>query len=69
MIDPEIQTDHDNGQPHVISVYRAGFYIGFVGIGRSIRAVTADGVEIGKYLSVDEARDAVARAIEDGGGQ
>lgn len=61
------ETAHDHGEPRVISVYNGRDHLGDVCIGRSIRAVTPDGIEIGRYATLAEARRAVVLAAYDGG--
>ena len=57
----EIQTDHDHGPPRYITIYNGDDVLGGIAVGRTIRAVTPDGVEIGKFETIDLARLAVVR--------
>ena len=59
---PQGKTAYDHGEPNVIAVYNGLDHLGSIAIGRSIRAVTPDGVEIGKFETKEEARRAVVRA-------
>lgn len=56
------ETAYDHGEPRVISVYKGRDHLGDICIGRSIRAVTPDGIEIGRYATQDEARRAILSA-------
>jgi hypothetical protein len=56
------KSDHDHGPPRVIGIYNGSDHLGNVCIGRSIRAVTPDGVEIGTFVTEAEARKAVVKA-------
>jgi hypothetical protein len=61
------ETAFDHGEPCVISIYNGSDLLGYVGVGRSIRAVTPDGLEIGRYSTKEEARRAVVLAAYGGG--
>lgn len=56
------ETPFDNGEPRVIDVYNSDDWLGSVCVGLTIRAVTPDGVEIGTFPTIEEARAAVVRA-------
>ena len=58
---PDGETPFDHGAPGVIAVYNGRDHLGSVAIGRSIRAVTPEGVEIGVFATKDEARAAVVQ--------
>jgi hypothetical protein len=59
---PELgESDHEYGEPRVVAIYNGLDHLGNVCIGRSIRAVTPDGIEIGVFPTEAEARKAVVR--------
>ena len=61
------ETPYDHGEPRIISVYNGQDHLGSVAIGRSIRALTPDGEEIGRFATQEEARRAVVTAAFGGG--
>jgi hypothetical protein len=64
-LDRQGETAFDHSAPGVIAVYNGRDHLGSIAVGRSIRAVTPDGNEIGTYATKDEARAAVVRAAFD----
>jgi hypothetical protein len=61
------ETAYDHGEPRVIAVYNGRDFLGSIAIGRSIRAITPDGIEIGRYGTQEEARRAIVLAAFSGG--
>ncbi len=61
------ETAYDHCEPNVIAIFNGSDHLGSIAIGRSIRAITPDGVEIGRYASKEEARRAVVLAAFGGG--
>ena len=57
----KIETDHDHGEPRIVSVYNGRDLLGHIAIARSIRAITPDNAEIGVFPTQEEARAAVVR--------
>jgi hypothetical protein len=55
-------TPFDHGPPRVIDIFNGDDFLGSVCIGRSIRAVTPTGEEIGRFETVEFGRAAVVRA-------
>ncbi len=61
------ETAYDHGEPNVIAIYNGLDHLGSIAIGRSIRAITSDGDEIGRFATKEEARRAVVLAAFGGG--
>lgn len=61
------ESPFDHGEPRVIDVFNGGDLLGRVAIGRSIRAIRPDGIELGRFATEEEARRAVVRAAFGGG--
>jgi hypothetical protein len=53
------ETAYDHGEPRTIAIYDGREQLGYVAIGRSIRAVGAGGMEIGTFDTQEAARAAV----------
>jgi len=57
----QAETDHDHGEPRFVTILNGDDLLGHIAIARSIRALDALNVEIGKFETEAEARAAVVR--------